>query len=133
VPLGELHQAIVAWQKGRTDAAGLREAHNTFDSAAFVESTALNDDELRNRVNKHRRLVWILDDIIHRVDNAIPKQAVLDLSETVLYHQDLVLRALEAHVQDKKPPPGYQAPPVDDLVKLLRWGAERAQQSPPPS
>jgi hypothetical protein len=116
VAVGELEQAIVAWQKGRTDADALRESHNSFVKAASVQSTGLTDDDLRARVGNHRRLAWMLAMATDDQEDG----GLRDLSETVRFHADAVSPALEAHVRDNPLPP-YQAPPLDDAKRLLEW------------
>jgi hypothetical protein len=114
--ISELERAIVAWQKGEIDADALREAKNFFEVSILVPITALTDADLSNRVGNHRKLVW-------RLDEAVRKQPTMAraLSETVRYDTDVVVPALQAHIRDE-PLPSYEAPPLDDAVRLLTWG-----------
>jgi hypothetical protein len=114
--IGELEQAIMAWQKGREDADALLKVHNSFERAALVHSTALTDDDLFVRVSNHQELAYKL--VVAARDQDRRASA---LSETVRYHADKVIPALRAHARDEPLPP-YQAPPLDDAPKLLAWG-----------
>jgi hypothetical protein len=97
--ISDLELAIVAWQKGRKDADALRDATNSFERTALVQSIALTDDELSERLNYHRLLAHKLVQAVNDKETGAPA-----LSETVRYHADAMFHALRAHTRGEPLP-----------------------------
>lgn len=115
--MASLDEALVAWtaQQMQSDLAGLRAAFNAFSKTAAVQSMALTDAALRQRVRAHVEL-------LARVATLAEKSAAggVALAEPARRHTEAVIGAFDAHCNGAASPP-YQPPPLNDVAGLLAW------------
>jgi hypothetical protein len=115
--IGGLEQEVVAWQAKRQDTVSLTAAFNTTVRAIAVQSMALTDPVLRERVQNHSQLAGRLVAIATASVNSPFPPSMMDPERR---HADAVVAALEAHVQEL-PPPAYNPPPLTDAKAMLEY------------
>jgi len=115
--------ALVAWAAGQSKLVELRGAFNAFSGTAAVQSIALTDSALRQRVRRHVELLVR----VAALAESSPAVAAA-LIPTARRHADVVIESLDAHYNDAALP-SYRPLPMDDAEGLIRWapkaGAER--------
>jgi hypothetical protein len=113
--VASLAPALVAWsaRQMHIDHDVLREAVNAFSGTAAVQTMALTDDTLSQRLRAHVQLFT-------RVVVAAQQEAALGVALTELARRqtDAVLDALGAHCRGDALPP-YQPIPLTDVASLL--------------
>jgi hypothetical protein len=121
----DVEEVLVAWSAGQADQRRLRAAFNSFSRTAAVQTMALTDDSLRQRVRAHVQLLMRVALLAEKS----PAGSVA-LTESARRHADALIEALEAHYTDTALPP-YQPLPMNDVAGLLVWrpvGAEPARK-----
>jgi hypothetical protein len=113
--LASMEEALVAWSADQSDLASLRAAFNAFSRSAAVQSIALTDSALRQRVRRHVELLAR----IAAFAEGTPDNAAL-LMPTARRHADAVIEALDAHYNDAALP-SYQPLPLQDAAGLTVW------------
>jgi hypothetical protein len=112
-----VEETLVMWSARQTqsDLAVLRSAVNAFSRTAAVQSIALTDDPLRQRVRAHMQL-------LARVSLLAEQSAAggVALSESARRHTDAMVEALESHYHGDALPP-YHPLPLNDLDGLIAW------------
>ena len=120
--VADLEEAVVIWEARPSDIDALREAFNIFSRIATIQSMALTDDTLRQRVRTHTELV------VRLAAGAGSTPSAAAFTGTVRRHADALIGALEAHVNGNSLP-AYQPPPLNDAAGLITW--QPAPQAPP--
>lgn len=110
-----MEEALVACAAGQSSLVALRAAFNTFSRTAAVQSIALTDSALRQRVRMHVELLAR----IATVAETAPVGARA-LSATRRRNADAVIESLEAHFNDAALP-SYRPLPLDDAEALIAW------------
>lgn len=119
--IASTEEALVAWSAGQSSLVELRAAFNAFSRAAEVQSTALTDRVLRNRVRRHIELLARVAGFAQ----STPAGATA-LIPTARLHAGAVIEALDAQYNNAALPP-YQPLPMDDAAGLIGWQLNPAQ------
>jgi hypothetical protein len=119
--VASLEEALVAWSAGQSDLVALRTAFNVFSRTAAVQSIALTESTLRERVRRHIELVAR----VATLAETNPTGAAA-LVPTARRHADAVIEALDAHYNDAALP-SYRPLPLEDAAALLTWPSAAAQ------
>jgi len=113
--IASMEEALVAWSAGQSSLEAMRAAFNAFSRTAAVQSLALTDSALRQRVRRH---VELLARVATVAETAPPGARALVM--TARRHADAVIEALEAHCNDAALP-SYRPLPLDDAEGLIAW------------
>lgn len=113
--LASMEEALVAWAADQSDLTSLRAAFNAFSRSAAVQSIALTDSALRQRVRRHVELLARIATIAERT----PANAAA-LVPTARRHADALIESLDAHYNDATLP-SYQPLPLEDAAGLIGW------------
>lgn len=113
--------ALVTWSVGQSSSVALRTAFNAFSGTAAVQSIALTDSALRQRVRIH---VELLSRVATLAETAPANAAALVW--TARLHANAVIEALEAHYNDAALP-SYRPLPMNDVEGLIKWQPRSAQ------
>jgi hypothetical protein len=119
--VASMEEALVAWGAGQSSLAALRAAFNTFSRTAAVQSIAVTDSVVRQRVRRH---VELLARVATLAETQPP--AAAELIPTSRCHTDAVIDALTAHYNDAALP-AYRPLPLEDAVALLAWHSPPAE------
>jgi hypothetical protein len=128
--IASMEEALVAWSAGQSRLEALRAAFNAFSRTAAVQSIALTDSALRQRVRRH---VELLARVATVAETAPVGASALVM--TARRHADAVIEALEAHCVDAALP-SYRPLPLDDAEGLIAWrpaGTQAATHDRTPS
>jgi hypothetical protein len=119
--------ALVAWSARESTLVALRAAFNAFSTTATVQSIAVTDSAVRQRVRRHVELlvrVAILAETAPGTADA--------LIPTARRHAGAVIEALQAHYNDAALP-SYRPLPMEDATGLLAWQPTAVQGNGQPA
>ena len=117
--VASMEEALVAWAAGESSLVALRAAFNAFSRTAAVQSIALSDSALRQRVRRHVELLAR----VATIAESTPANAAA-LVPTARRHASAVIEAVDAHCNDAALP-WYQPLPLNDAAGLIGWQPAR--------
>ncbi len=119
--VASMEETLVAWSAGQSDLVALRSAFNAFSRTAAVQSIALTESTLRQRVRRHVELLARVATLAETAPGSVGA-----LVPAARRHADAVIEALDAHYNDAALP-SYRPLPMNDAVGLIAWPAAPAQ------
>ena len=119
--VASMEETLVAWSAGQSDLVALRAAFNAFSRTAAVQSIALTESTLRQRVRRHTELLARIATIAET--NPTGAGALVP---TARRHADAVIGALDAHYNEAALP-SYRPLPLTDAEGLIAWQPTTAQ------
>lgn len=119
--VASMEEALVAWSAGQSSVAALRAAFNAFSRTAAVQSIALTESTLRNRVRRHVELLARIATLSETAAGSVG-----GLVPTARRHADAVIEALDAHYNGAALPT-YRPLPLNDAAGLITWQPTAAQ------
>ena len=113
--VASMEEALVAWSACQNSLTALRSAFNAFSRTAAVQSIALTESTLRQRVRRHVELLARVATLAETAPGSV--RALVPAARR---HADAVIEALDAHYNDAALP-SYRPLPMDDASGLIAW------------
>jgi hypothetical protein len=123
--LGMMTGTLATWNNTPQKLAELGTANNMFSLTVTVQSIALIDGELRDRIHRTKNLVCFTSETAQRYGSAIQL-----LIEKTQLNSDAVLTALAAHIHGRPLPP-YNPPPERNAHALADWSPDDVARPEP--